>query len=145
MTEYGFRGFSQLIELNISNTRTTSLRNSWFSRRNNIQKLDISWNELTSLKQDHLRTLSMLRVANFSHNEIDDIAMLTFSALQWMRVLDLRNNRIARLFSLGDLPALEVLNLDGNFLVEVTTFRLLSGNTTRTYQACQTERLFICY
>lgn len=127
MTEYGFRGFSELSELNISSTRTSTLRNSWFSRKNNIQILDISWNELTSLQQDNLRTLSMLSVANFSHNEIEDIEMLAFSSLQSMRILDLRNNRIARLFDPGDLPALEVLNLDGNFLVEVTTFHLFKA------------------
>lgn len=122
VTEYGFRGFSQLVELNISNTHTPTLRNSWFSRINHIQILDFSWNKLTSLKQDDLRTLSKLSVANFSHNEIEDIEVMAFSALQSLKILDFCNNRIAQIFDLGDLPALEVLSLDGNFLVEVCEF-----------------------
>ncbi|XP_037042584.1 insulin-like growth factor-binding protein complex acid labile subunit [Bradysia coprophila] len=134
VAEYGFRGFSQLIELNISSTHTSILRNSWFSRRNNIQILDFSWNQLTSLKQDSLRTLSQLSVANFSHNEIEDIEMVAFSSLQSMKILDLRNNRIAHLFDLGDLSTLEILNLDENFLVELPPngFHKLKGLRTLT-------------
>lgn len=125
VAEYGFRGFSQLIQLNISSTQTTTLKNSWFSRSNSIQTLDVSWNRLNSLKQEDMRTLSKLLVANFSNNEIEEIERLAFSTLRQMKILNLRNNRIANVFDLGDLPSLEVLNLDDNFLEEVCTISCL--------------------
>lgn len=125
----GFRDFSQLNELNISNTRISMLKNNWFARSNNISMLDASWNKLTSVKREDLRTLSKLVMVNLSHNELEDIEMFAFSDLRRMIELNLRNNRIRNIIDWGDLPNLEVLNLDDNFLTEVSIITTIEGET----------------
>lgn len=119
MSDYGFRDFSQLIQLNVSNTRTLALKDHWFSKENNVQILDISWNKLSIVRREDFRTLSSLVTVDFSHNQIENIETLAFSSLKWLKELDLRNNRLNYLIEWGELLNMEVLKLDDNYLTKV--------------------------
>ncbi len=120
LSDYGFKDFTQLNHLNVSNTQTLSLQDHWFATENNVQILDISWNELTVLRRQTFRTLRNLVALNFSHNEIEEIEAFAFADLKELKELDLRNNRLDSLVDYwGALSTLEALYLDDNSLTKV--------------------------
>ncbi|KAG9315536.1 hypothetical protein JVU11DRAFT_3156 [Chiua virens] len=130
-----------------------------FSHLQNLENLDISNNDIDSLTQlQCLRHLRELRADGNQITNLDGLQQLEaltklsvqgnqirevdFSLFRWLRLemLDLSQNQLVRVTSLArSLPALTVLNLDGNSLDDfdaggvMTRLRILRASNNRLH------------
>lgn len=118
ISDHGFRDFESLSSLNISNTKLSSFKQSWFSRTNFLEYIDASRNQFHTLQRDNLRLLTKLKFANFSYNELNQIERKTFVDLKRLDTLHLNNNDLQTI-NLGEIVNLKTLNLHDNSISEV--------------------------
>jgi Leucine-rich repeat (LRR) protein len=117
LSDFGFRNYDSLRNLDISKTQTTEIKSSWFTKKS-IEVLNASENVIKALKKDDMKNFSKLRVFNASFNEIKTIEANAFLDSKKLEVIALNNNQIVYHF-FENLDSLKHLNLRENAIVTV--------------------------
>lgn len=112
LSDSGFRDYDSLKNLDISNTQTSVLKSSWFSRKT-VEVLNVSENLIKALKKDDTKFFTQLRVFNASFNEIETLETRTFLEAKKLEVLSLSHNQLTNP-TFENLDNLKQLFLKGN-------------------------------
>lgn len=118
ISDVGFRQFTSLTSLTLSNASITMIEN-WFSRQNVLVDLNLSKNGITALQRTQFRKFGRLQWLNLERNSIESYEESVFQDVFQLEYLNLRHNQIQFIGSFGNLNRLQNLDLAGNLIRDV--------------------------
>ncbi|KAI5097096.1 toll-like receptor 5, partial [Silurus meridionalis] len=140
--------------LDLSNGSIFALKNSVFSYMPDLIEISLADNVINQIERDAFNGLDNLRFLNLSNNLLDKIHSETFNHLRSLETLDLSNNNIKilmsesfqglnnlvnlflsensleSLYTIGNLPSLQILYLDNNKITSTFDFQSQTRNIT---------------
>ncbi|KAI5629473.1 toll-like receptor 5, partial [Silurus asotus] len=140
--------------LDLSNGSIFALKNSVFSHMPDLIEISLADNVINQIERDAFNGLDNLGFLNLSNNLLDKIHSDTFNHLRNLETLDLSNNNIKMLMSesfqglnnlvnlllsenslqslytIGNLPSLQILYLDNNKITSTFDFQSQTRNIT---------------
>jgi len=121
LSKKSFQGLNNLIFLDLSMNKISSLQQSMFEDLNNLQSLDISGNEIQVIPSDSFHGLNNLYSLKLSRNKISSIELRSLNGLSTLNSLDLENNSISSIpqGAFRNCSNLKDLNLYGNDMYRV--------------------------
>lgn len=107
------KNLTKLENLNLSFNDLNNLGKDAFSNLNNLQKLNLSHNNLTALDKSQFKGLTNLKELLLGVNSLETLDKELFVGLNKLQKLSLSSTLIKELGGLNNLPALELLDLQG--------------------------------
>jgi Leucine-rich repeat (LRR) protein len=129
LSDAGFRDYDSLKNLDISNTETSSVKSSWFSRKT-LEVLNVSENYIKALKKEDTKFFNQLRVFNASFNEIKSLEPNTFLEAKKLETISLSHNQLVNP-TFENLDNLKQLYLKGNSFVVVKFLQNTSDSSSQ--------------
>lgn len=92
-----FNGAKQLIKINGSHNKITSIPAHLFNQSGKIENVDFSFNQITYFDAETFATENQLKVLNLSGNNITELTVKSFQRLTKLKQLFLSNNQIVEI------------------------------------------------
>lgn len=136
---FSFEFYSNLVELDVSRNRLSSLGEGNFLLQTKLLSLNVSDNGVVALAGGTFQGLRMLRSLDLSRNRLEAVTAPALAGLHGLRDLRLVGNRISRLDqgAFTDLTHLSQLWLDDNQLLYVPS------TTLQSLQSLEVTHIFI--
>ena len=122
LKENDFLNLDALRSLDLSDNRLSELPEAIFSPLGTLRELSLDGNDLTTLPADGFDGLSELQTLNLHDNQLSELPEDVFSPLDTLRELSLNGNALTTLTAgiLDGLSELQTLNLHDNRLSRLT-------------------------
>lgn len=121
----GFKQFTSLTRLILSNASIGAIEDGWFAVGNAILDVDLRQNVITGLQRSSFRQLKKLQGINLESNSIASYEENVFQEATSLERINLRNNQLQFVGTFGNLNRLHSLDLAQNAIREVRSIMIL--------------------